>query len=164
VVSNSTGDYPSKIIPALRHCDYVIINEIECCSIWGMDPRRSDGTADHAVIRQAMERTMECGVGEKVIVHCKEAGFCLSRDGSFTVVPSLKLPPEQIRGSVGAGDAFCAGCLYGLYNRYSDEEMLEFASAAAACNLFSENAVDGMRSRQEILQLMHSCERRAIHG
>jgi sugar/nucleoside kinase (ribokinase family) len=56
-------------------------------------------------------------------------------------------------GSVGAGDAFCAGCLYGLYNGWPDIQILEFASAAAASNLFAANSVDGMRTRGEILQL-----------
>jgi len=162
VVSDSTGDFPKKIIPALKYCDYVIINEIECCNIWGLNSRRSDGTLDIAVLRDAMERTMDCGVGEKVVVHSKEAGFCLSYDGTWTAVPSLHIPTSQIKGSVGAGDAYCAGCLYGIYHQYPDREMLEFASAAAACNLFAENAVDGMRSRQEILQLMSDCPRQTI--
>lgn len=162
VVSDSAADYPSKIIPALKYCDYVIINEIECCTIWGLDPRRADGSLNTGILRQAMEQTLAAGVREKVIVHSKEAGFCLNRDGTFTAVPSLKLPAEQIKGSVGAGDAFCAGCLYGIYHCFPDREILEFASAAAACNLFAENAVDGMRSRQEILELMHSYPRQNL--
>ena len=160
VVSDSSADYPNHIIPALKYCDYVIINEIECCSIWNLDPRREDGKLNVAVVKEAMRRTMECGGCEKVIVHSKESGFCLNRGGEMTVVPSLLIPASEIKGSVGAGDAFCAGCLYGIYHHYSDQEMLEFASAAAACNLFAENAVDGMRSRQEILQVMHHYQRR----
>lgn len=162
VVSDSSADYPNKIIPALKYCDFAIINEIECCSIWGLDPRRGDGTLNVAVVQDAMYRTLECGNCEKVIVHSKEAGFCLSRSGEMTVVPSLSIPASEIKGSVGAGDAFCAGCLYGIYHRYSDQEMLEFASATAACNLFAENAVDGMRSRQDILQVMHHYPRRTL--
>lgn len=159
-VSDSTGDFSKKIIPALPHCDYVIINEIECCSIWDLDPRRPDGSLDVAVLRSAMERTMACGIGQKLIVHSKEAGFCLSSDGTWTAVPSLRIPKEENKGSVGAGDAYCAGCLYSIYHGFSDRDMLEFASAAAACNLFAENAVDGMRSRQEILQLAQAYPRR----
>ena len=105
---------------------------------------------------------MAAGVGEKVIVHAKEAGFCLDCDGNFTVIPSLQIPAQQIKGSVGAGDAFCAGCLYGIYTQMSDTEMLAFASAAAACNLFSENSVDGMRSRSEILDIMNHYQRRTL--
>ena len=162
VVSDSSGDFPRKVIPALRYCDYVIINEIECCSIWQCSPRREDGQLDVAAIRRAMEKTMDCGVGEKVIVHSKEAGFCLSRDGRFTAVPSLDIPEDLIRGSVGAGDAYCAGCLYGLYQNFSDPELLQFASAAAACNLFAENAVDGMQTKEEIRKVMEAYPRKQL--
>ena len=162
VVSDSTGDFPRKVIPALKYCDYVIINEIECCSIWGLNARKDDGSMDVEAIRQAMEKTMACGVGQKVIVHAKEAGFCLDCDGAWTAVPSLQVPSHEIKGSVGAGDAYCAGCLYGIYHQYPDKEMLEFASGAAVCNLFSENAVDGMRSRQEILQLLKQYPRQSL--
>lgn len=162
VVSENRPDYPDLIKPALRYCDYVIINEIECCAIWGLDPRKADGTLNPEALKEAMERTLGCGVKEKVIVHCKEAGCCLDASGAWTVVPSLKIPAEEIKGSVGAGDAFCAGCLYALYHHYTDQEMLDFASAAAACNLFAENAVDGMRSKQEILQVMQHYKRRNL--
>ena len=160
VVSDSGADYARKIVPALRYCDYVIINEIECCSIWGLQPLRGDGSPDRANIRLAMEKTAEAGVRSKVIVHCKEACFLLdARSGDFTEVASLQIPPEEIKGSVGAGDAFCAGCLYGLYHHYPDRKLLEFASAAAACNLFAANSVDGMRTKEEIIAVSNKYKR-----
>ena len=162
VVSDSSGQFARKVIPALKYSDYVIINEIECCSIWDCSPRKADGSLDVETLRDAMQRTMDCGVGEKVVVHSKEAGFCLSKDGSFTAVPSLEIPSDEIKGCVGAGDAYCAGCLYSLYNNFTDEEMLKFASAAAACNLFAENAVDGMRNKNEIQEVMGRYPRKTI--
>lgn len=162
VVSNSTADYPTKIIPALKYCDYVIINEIECCSIWGIKAREDDGRLNIDALREAMMRTMGSGVRDKVIVHSKEAGFCLAQNGEFTMVPSRQIPTERIKGSVGAGDAFCAGCLYSLYTGKSDQDMLEFASAAAACSLFSESAVDGMQSKSEILKLLKTYPSRTL--
>ena len=82
--------------------------------------------------------------------------------GSLTEVPSLKIPKEEIKGSVGAGDAFCAGCLYGLYHDYGDKQLLEFASAAAACNLFEANSVDGMRTKNEIMNIAQKYERASL--
>ena len=64
--------------------------------------------------------------------------------------------------NVGAGDAFCAGSLYGLYNGFSDKEILEFASAAAACNLFAENSIDGMKSKSEIYKIADEYGRLSI--
>ena len=154
VVSSSTGDYPEKILPVLPYTDYLIINEVEICNAWGENPRHADGTIDVDTIYRVMKKTIARGVKEKVVIHAKEAGFCLSADGTFTKMGSLRIPAEMIAGSVGAGDAYCAGCLYAIYNGYTDEEMLKFASAAAACNLFAENSVDGMRSKKEIYKLM----------
>ena len=41
----------------------------------------------------------------------------------------------MIISSVGAGDAFLSGVLYGLINNLSDEETLKIAHACAANNL-----------------------------
>lgn len=140
--------------PAFPYCDFVIINEIECCNTWGLDSRYADGRIHEENIRIAMQKTMDCGVGEKVIVHAKEKAYCLSKNGDFTSVASLVFPKEKIKGSVGAGDAFCAGALYGIYNGYTDLQLLEFASAVAGCSLFAENSVDGLREKKEIEKLM----------
>lgn len=154
VVSSSTNDYAEKIIPPLKYCNYVIINEIECCTVWNLNPRRADGSLDENNIKTAMRKLAESGVSDKVIIHSKEKSFILDvKSGEFVSMPSLKIPKQDIKGSVGAGDAFCAGCLYGLYNNFSDRQILEFASAAAACNLFEANSVDGMKSKNEIVKL-----------
>lgn len=154
VVSDSSADYHKMIVPALKYCNYAIINEIESCATFGIEPYDRNGKLDISAVKTAMTKMAESGVKDKVIIHSKEMGLCLDvASGSFTAVPSLKIPKEEIKGSVGAGDSYCAGCLYGIYNELSDKEILEFASSAAACNLFSENSVDGMKSREEILNL-----------
>ena len=68
-------------------------------------------------------------------------------------MPALQLPQGFIKGSVGAGDAFCAGCLYGLLGNYPDEEILKIAAAAAASSLSKRDAVSGMGNKVEILAL-----------
>lgn len=163
VVSDSTADYGEKIIPALKYCNYAIMNEIECCNVWNMDAYTSDGEVDYLNIETAMKKMAEAGVRDKVIIHSKKVSFALDvKTMEFTKVPSLKIPEEEIKGSVGAGDAFCAGCLYGLYMSFTDKEILEFASAAAACNLFAVNSVDGMRPKNEILSISEKYGRLAL--
>ena len=65
-------------------------------------------------------------------------------------VPSLSLPKDYIKGTVGAGDAFCAGILYSIYKGYDSELSLQIASAAAAANLSRQNSIDGMKPVEEL--------------
>ncbi|MBE6607748.1 MAG: helix-turn-helix domain-containing protein [Ruminococcaceae bacterium] len=154
VVSANIDNYGEKIIPSLKYSNYAIMNEIESTSTWRLSARLPDGSINRQNIRLAMEKMADAGVRDKVIVHAKEVCFILDCITSeFCEIPSLKIPKEEILGSVGAGDAFCAGCLYGIYHGYTNRQILEFASAAAASNLFSENSVDGMLTRNEIMQL-----------
>ena len=160
MVSDASADYGKTARPSLKYTDYFIVNEIECCQLWGLSPRRADGALHAANIRAAMEKSLTAGVRKKVIVHASEACFCLSQNGDFTARASLDLPPDSIKGSVGAGDAFAAGALHAIYHGQSDAYILEFASAAAACSLFCENAVDGMRPKEEIEKLMKTTARK----
>ena len=56
------------------------------------------------------------------------------------------MPPELIAGSVGAGDAFVAGFLYGIHEDWSIADSIELAHAAAAACLRAVNTVDGVES------------------
>lgn len=163
VVSSSCADYGAKILPALKYCDYAIMNEIEACEIFGISAYTQDGALNKNNIKFAMKSMADGGVSEKVVVHSKFLSFILDvKSGEFCEVASLKIPQEMIKGSVGAGDAFCAGCLYGLYCGFSDRKILEFASGAAACNLFAANSVDGMKSKEEIEKTIQEFERMSI--
>ena len=155
VVSDSTGEYKKKIIPALKYCDYVIVNEIESSIISGLNPYTEDKKPNLENIKKTMEIMADYGVSEKIIIHCKQAGFCYDvKTKEFVAVGSVDMPRELFKGSAGAGDAFCAGSLYGIYNGFSNKEILEFAGGAAVCNLLSENSIDGMLSKPEIYKVM----------
>lgn len=151
VVSESTDRYKNKVLPALKYCNYAILNEVESSMLTDLPVYDQDGKLNVENIEKTMRFMAAQGVKDKIIVHCKQAGFCYDvPTDTFTVNPSLKIPKEEIKGSVGAGDAFCAGSLYGIYNGFDDKQILQFAASAAACNLFSENSVDGMRAKEEI--------------
>ena len=151
VVSDSSSDYRSKIMPSLKYSNYAIMNEIESTMLSDLDAYDEKGKIITENIRKTMELMADAGVKDKIVIHCKDAGFCYDvATKRFTCVPSLNIPKEEIKGSVGAGDAFCAGTLYGIYNGWDDEEILKFASASAACNLFAENSIDGLREKAEI--------------
>ena len=68
-------------------------------------------------------------------------------------VPSLNLPKGYIKGTTGAGDAYCSGVLYGAHEDMNLEEAMKLARACAACSLSEENGTDGMREFNEVLLL-----------
>ncbi len=163
VVSDSTADYKAKILPALKYCNYIILNEIESSMLSDLPPYDENGKLNPENIKKTMQFMASQGVKDKIIVHCKEAGFCYDvASGKFTSVASINIPSSEIKGSVGAGDAFCAGSLYGIYNNYDDMHILEFASSAAACNLFSDNSVDGMLNKNEIEKMAEKYGRKKL--
>jgi len=144
----------------LKYCNFVILNEIESCAVTGLSPRHEDGTVHIENIKATMQKFIEYGVKDKVIVHCSESGFLLNATGEFQLVPSLMLPEGYIKGSTGAGDAYAAACLYGIYHGYEDTHLLEFAAAAAACNLSEADSVSGMKNREEIEDVNRKYPRR----
>ncbi len=152
-VSSTNGDFKSTVSPALKYCNYAILNEIESAAVSGIPARDENGELSDKNVLDTMKYFMQCGVSDKVIIHAPEAGYLLDKTGYALKMPSLSLPKGFIKGTVGAGDAFCAGCLYALTSGLSGEETLKFAAAAAASSLSKRDAVSGMGNKVEILAL-----------
>ncbi len=151
LVSENSNRYQS-LLPCLAYVDNLIINEVEAGKLTGIEP-----TDDN--LQKITEKLKSYGVKERVIIHAPKFGVCLS-DKGYTVVPSYSLPEGFIKGTTGAGDAFCAGCLREIYNEKTDEEILSFASAAAVSALSSVDAISGVRSYEEIKELCKDFKRR----
>lgn len=158
-VSESSGEFREKVVPVLRYTSYAILNEIESAAVSGIPARNARGELVDDNIIRTMSYFLQCGVSEKVVIHAPEAGYLMDVSGYTVKVPSLDLPKGFIKGSVGAGDAFCAGCLYGFLTDMPDKEVLRFAAAAAASSLSKKDAVSGMGNKVEILAL-DSCFRK----
>ncbi len=141
LVSENANRY-ATVLPCLPHTDYLIVNEIEAGALAGMEPTNGN-------LRTIAEKLRALGVREKVIIHRRDCAVCLS-DSGFSAVGSLEVPPSYLQGSTGAGDAFCAAALLSLYENSSDEELLSFASAAAAVSLGSADATSGLTTKEKI--------------
>ena len=126
LVSENSDRY-ALVLPCLPYTDNLIINETEAGKIAGIEPTDEN-------LRAIAEKLKSFGVKERVIIHTPTVGVCLSNEG-FVCVPSYDLPNGFIKGTTGAGDAFCAGCLIGIYNGIADEEILKLASGAAVAAL-----------------------------
>ena len=149
IVSEQSDRFAKIVPPALRFCDWLVVNEIEGSLATGLPCRDAAGRVTPELLEKIAARLFEMGVREHVVLHCPELGLARDAAGKVTVVPSLKLPEGWIKGSVGAGDAFCAGTLYGLMKGFPDDEILRLASAAAAANLSVPDSVSGARTLAE---------------
>ncbi len=138
--------------PALRYADYCVINESEAQALTGVSLVDGGG-----LIREnlpaALRAMKDLGVAVWAVIHCPQGGFGLDEDGRYVEVPGLTLPPGYIKGSVGAGDAFCSGVLYAAWKGWSLQRAIELGTAAAACSLSQPGATEGMRGCEEALAL-----------
>ena len=162
IVSEQSDRFARIVRPALKHCDYVVINEVEGACATGLPSAGPDGNASADCLRRICEAMFGLGVKEQVVVHCPELSVSLDRAGRFVALPSLELPKGWIKGSVGAGDAFCAGMLYSLLKGMSAEEGMRLASCTAAMNLAATDSVSGAKPLAETLALDSRFPRRAI--
>lgn len=153
VVSEAGERFAKLVTPALRYADYCVINELEAQQTTGILLREENGTLHPENMDAALHRLKELGVSTWAVIHCPELGCGLDEDGVYYEVPSLKLPPDWIRGTVGAGDAFCAGILYSAEKQLPMEQALKLAACSAAASLHEISASDGVRSAKEVLEL-----------
>ena len=153
-VVSEEGDRFAKIdTPSLKYLNYLIINEIEAGKITGLVIRGCLQKIDDEALWAAGEKILDLGVRDWVIIHAPEGAWAMNNKRQYYYCPSLSLPSDYIKGSVGAGDAFCAGMLLSLYQKRSMEEALKIANTAAAANLSAIDSVSGMKSLAEVQQL-----------
>lgn len=149
VVSDSTGKFERVVTPSLRYCDYIILNEVESSLVTHIAVRDSEGRILENNIRDICRTMFSLGVSTLVAIHAPEGGWCMDKSGAFFAEPSVDVPPGYIKGKVGAGDAFCAGMLYGIYKGWDCPTCLRFGGAAAAANMSEPDSISGMKPAAE---------------
>ena len=155
VVSEAGDRFRRLVPPSLKYTDYCIINELEAAQVAGISLRDSAGTLLRSNMPKVLEEIKKLGVSRWVVVHCPEGGFGLDERSRFVESPSLKLPPGYIKGTVGAGDAFCSGTIYAAFRGEGLGEALELGNAAAAASLSMPGASEGMRAAAELKNLKY---------
>jgi sugar/nucleoside kinase (ribokinase family) len=153
VVSEDSRRYSQIVTPALKYVDYCILNELEAGQTAGFRIRQSDGSLDTAALRHAAGSLLQRGVGELVVIHFPEGAFARTRNGEDLWQPSLKLPSGYIAGTAGAGDALCAGVLFGLHEGWELKRCLMTGSCIAAASLSQPGCTSGVKSMRASLAL-----------
>ena len=153
VVSEAGDRFRRLVCPAMRYTDYCVINEMEASATTGIPLRTDDGQLIKENFPAALKAMKDLGVSTWAVIHCPEVGAGLDENNNYVEVPSLKLPKGWIVGTVGAGDAFCSGVLYGAWKGMSLKESIELATGSAACSLSEAGATEGMRTVAEVQKL-----------
>lgn len=152
LVSENSDRFTKIVPPALRYTNYCIINDFEAEKLAGMPIRESDRLIA-GNLRRIATKIFEFGVNELVVMHFPEGAYLLTKGGEEIFQPSLNLPDDFIVGSTGAGDSFCAGMLYGLYQRWPHEKALRFAVCAGGLNLNDLTTTGAIRGWQEVFEM-----------
>ncbi len=153
VVSEDSDRFARIVNPALKHVDYCILNEIEAGKTTGFKIRQPDGRLDLVALRHAAGALLQQGVRELVVIHFPEGAFARTRKGEDVWQSSLKLPPNYIGGTAGAGDAFCAGVLFGLHENWDLPRCLLTGICIATASLSHATCTSGVKSLNSSLAL-----------
>lgn len=149
MVSEQSDRVKNVVRPALKYTDICCINESEAEAITGI------AVTCRERAEEALRALRALGVSLWAVIHSPKHnyGYDIAND-KMVYVESLKLPDGFIKGTTGAGDAFCCGILYGAHEGESLEDSMRFATASAACSLSENNGTDGMRAREEVLAVL----------
>ena len=153
MVSEQSDRVRSAVIPALKYTDICCINESEAEAVTGINIIENGNPSDKKA-KEAMQSLKELGVSRWIVVHSPKIGYgydCFTNE--FVSVDSLNLPKGFIKGTTGAGDAYCAGILYGAYTDMSLSGAMVLARATAACSLSESNGTDGMLPFSEAIRM-----------
>lgn len=153
VVSESGDRFAKLVTPALKYADYCVINELEAQQTTGVCLRDENGVLHTENMPEALRRLKELGVSTWAVIHCPEVGCGIDEKGKYFEVTSLKLPKDYIKGTVGAGDAFCAGILYAAEMDMPMDKALKLGACTAAASLSEVSASDGVKTAKEVMTL-----------
>jgi sugar/nucleoside kinase (ribokinase family) len=143
----------------LKYINYLIINEIEAESLSGLQIRLPEGGIDQNNLQKTGEFLIQNGVMELVVIHYPEGGYAIDKTLKSVFCRSYKVEGSDIKSSVGAGDAFCAGVLYSLHENLLIEEGLKIGCASARFNLFNSTATGGAVPLEKIKEYINSVQK-----
>ncbi len=151
-VSEDSQRFKVIVGPTLPLVDVLFINDFEAERLTGLALGRGAALKRSAVV-EAGRKLIADGVKQWVVIHFPEGSYAHDAKGNGIWQPSLKLPKDWIAGAAGAGDAFAAGCLYGIHEEWPMAESLKLGVCCAAASLSHPSCTAGVRSLKDSLAL-----------
>jgi sugar/nucleoside kinase (ribokinase family) len=125
--------------------DVLVANEIEAALTTDTPPE-----TDAPVLLAKARLLRDMGVKQAVVLHCVERAVWVGADGAEHVFEITPLPSDQIASNLGAGDAFCAGLLYGIHEELSPVKAIQIANATARASLKGLTATSAIPALAEL--------------
>ena len=139
----------------LPHLDSIVINEVEAAALTGADQAVGDDP-DWAAMEALASGLIELGVRRIAVIHFPAGGVAVTADGRAWRHGSVRVPPDRVVSTLGAGDAFAAGIILGLHEGRPMDQVLRLAVSSAAACVQSLGTSDGIRSAEECLAAAES--------
>jgi sugar/nucleoside kinase (ribokinase family) len=139
------NDIKKIINPCLKYTNHFIINELEATALTGIEIRSKNNTINKNNILRSAKYLLNAGVKSTVVIHMKEGALCLqAKNHNYIWHDAFDIPKLSIKSVCGAGDAFCAGFIMGLYHKYSLEKTLQLAITVSNLAIQSEHNTNGI--------------------
>lgn len=141
LVSIDGPTFRPTVQATLPEIDYLFLNEVEAARATGLGVAAPDDLSGLAAAGRAL---LAGGVRRAVVLHTAALALWLPAGGQAVTQHAPALSPQDIVSPVGAGDAFCAGVLYGLHQGWAPQKALTLGQRAAAASLRSLTATGGI--------------------
>ena len=146
-VWDDTGRWMEILAPCLPEVDYFVPSLSEAQALTGLD-------APIEIARALLEKGVKT-VGLKM---GEDGCLVMSGDGQVIRLPAFQV---DMVDATGAGDAFAAGFIAGVWHGWSMEKTARFANAVGALCVTGLGASGGVRSLSETLLFMENAPLRA---
>lgn len=140
--------YLNWVVPALKYVDYLIINEEEASQLTGLPIGKGSSALD-SYYAQA-QKLLDQGVKQRVYIHFPNGAIVMTNNKEQAYTDAYHIPSQDVVSTLGAGDAFCAGVLYGIHENWPLKQTLRLGCASAHFNLYSMSATQGAASIERL--------------
>lgn len=141
-VWDDTGQWMDLLGPSLPHIDYFVPSLVEAQALTGLDKPEDVALA-----------LLDGGVGVVALKMGADGCLVMTDAGETLHAPAYDV---EVVNATGAGDAFAAGFITGVWKRWSLERTARFANAVGALCVTGLGATGGLRSLPETLAFMES--------
>ncbi len=141
-VWDDTGRWMETLKPCLPHTDYFVPSLVEAQALTGLE--------DPAEVARAL---LDEGVGTVGLKMGAEGCLVMTQEGQTVRLPAFEV---EVVDATGAGDAFAAGFIAGVWQGWPLEKTARFANAVGALCVTGVGAAGGVRSLSETLEFMDS--------